>query len=185
VTTDDRLKPTACRVAAVLALGPRIERDRTNLDSKGESGMTSSRAPQIVASMPTLFACVLIAWLATSASAQSGERPDRRHLPIEPYQKVGKIAPSVGESDPIDWPKEITAPEGAPNVLLVMMDDVGFGAGSAFGGPIHTPSFDRITREGLSYNAFHRDDGVCLWLRGRDDVRWRTRRASKAVEDAG
>lgn len=97
----------------------------------------------------TILAYVLIAGLATSVSAQSDNWPDRRHLPIEPYQKVGKIAPSVGESDPIDWPKEIAAPEGAPNVLLVMMDDVGFGASSTFGGPIPTPTLDRVAREGL------------------------------------
>ncbi|WP_413326121.1 arylsulfatase [Synechococcus sp. MIT S9503] len=76
-------------------------------------------------------------------------------MPIEPYQELGKIAPSVGGSDPIDWPKEIEAPKGAPNVLLVMMDDVGFGASSSFGGPIPTPTLDRVTREGLRYNAFH------------------------------
>ena len=74
---------------------------------------------------------------------------------MEPYQELGKIAPSVGGSDPIDWPKEIEAPKGAPNVLLVMMDDVGFGASSSFGGPIPTPTLDRVTKEGLRYNAFH------------------------------
>ncbi|WP_197461525.1 arylsulfatase [Synechococcus sp. MIT S9509] len=76
-------------------------------------------------------------------------------MPIEPYQELGKIAPSVGGSDPIDWPKEIEAPKGAPNVLLVMMDDVGFGASSSFGGPIPTPTLDRVTKKGLRYNAFH------------------------------
>jgi len=45
------------------------------------------------------LAIVLIVGLETRASAQSDEWPDRRHLPIEPYQKVGKIAPSVGESE--------------------------------------------------------------------------------------
>ncbi len=105
--------------------------------------------------IPKLIVCMLVAGFATKAHAQSAKWPDRSHLPIEPFQKVGKIAPSVGESDPIDWPKEVSAPEGAPNVLLVMMDDVGFGASSAFGGPIPTPTFDRIAREGLRYNAFH------------------------------
>ena len=102
-----------------------------------------------------LAAFFSIAGCATCAPALSTEWPDRRHLPIEPYQELGKIAPSVGGSDPIDWPKEIEAPKGAPNVLLVMMDDVGFGASSSFGGPIPTPTLDRVTREGLRYNAFH------------------------------
>ncbi len=102
-----------------------------------------------------LAAFFSIAGCATCAPALSTEWPDRRHLPIEPYQELGKIAPSVGGSDPIDWPKEIEAPKGAPNVLLVMMDDVGFGASSSFGGPIPTPTLDRVTKEGLRYNAFH------------------------------
>ncbi|MEJ2240139.1 MAG: arylsulfatase [Gemmatimonadales bacterium] len=131
------------------------KRDRTNLDSKGQEELTYFRAPRVLASVATSFACVLVAGLATSACEQPGEWPDRRHLPIEPYQEVGEIAPSVGESDPIDWPEEVTAPEGAPNVLLVMMDDVGFGASSAFGGPIPTPTLDRIASEGLRYNSFH------------------------------
>ena len=102
-----------------------------------------------------LAAFFSIAGCATCAPALSTEWPDRRHLPIEQYQELGKIAPSVGGSDPIDWPKEIEAPKGAPNVLLVMMDDVGFGASSSFGGPIPTPTLDRVTKEGLRYNAFH------------------------------
>ncbi|KZR92829.1 Arylsulfatase [Synechococcus sp. MIT S9509] len=102
-----------------------------------------------------LAAFFSIAGCATCAPALSTEWPDRRHLPIEPYQELGKIAPSVGGSDPIDWPKEIEAPKGAPNVLLVMMDDVGFGASSSFGGPIPTPTLDRVTKKGLRYNAFH------------------------------
>ena len=81
--------------------------------------------------------------------------PDRTVLPIEPYQKVGKIAPTIKDSDKIDWPKEIGAPEGAPNVLLIMIDDVGFGASSAFGGPIPTPNFDALAANGLKYNRFH------------------------------
>lgn len=50
---------------------------------------------------------------------------------------------------------EVKAPEGAPNVLVVLIDDLGFGGTSAFGGPVGTPTFDRIAREGLKYNNFH------------------------------
>lgn len=81
--------------------------------------------------------------------------PDRSSLPIQPYQKVGKIETTVSGSDPIEWPKEITAPEGAPNVLLVMTDDVGFGASEVFGGPIPTPTYARLANNGLRYNRFH------------------------------
>ncbi|WET02988.1 arylsulfatase [Flavobacterium sp. YJ01] len=86
---------------------------------------------------------------------QSNAWPDRTVLPIEPYQKTGKIAPTIKDSDPIEWPKEISAPDGAPNVLLIMIDDVGYGATSTFGGPIPTPVFDNLAKNGLTYNRFH------------------------------
>ena len=50
---------------------------------------------------------------------------------------------------------EVKAPEGAPNVLIILIDDMGFGMPSAFGGPIHMPTVDRLASEGLRYNQFH------------------------------
>lgn len=85
----------------------------------------------------------------------SGEWPDRTRLPIPADQKVGKIDRTVKGSDPIEWPKEVAAPEGAPNVLLIMTDDVGFGATEVFGGPVPTPTYARLAMNGLRYNRFH------------------------------
>ncbi|TXH01252.1 MAG: arylsulfatase [Rhodocyclaceae bacterium] len=53
-----------------------------------------------------------------------------------------------------DW-KQPEAPKNAPNVILILLDDVGFGAASSFGGPIATPVFDQLAGEGLRYNRFH------------------------------
>lgn len=53
------------------------------------------------------------------------------------------------------WPEPVKAPAGAPNVLIIMTDDVGFGSSSTFGGPVPTPAFDALAREGLRYNRFH------------------------------
>jgi arylsulfatase len=53
------------------------------------------------------------------------------------------------------WPEEPKPPKGAPNVLLIMTDDVGFGASSTFGGPIPTPTLDALAKAGLRYNEFH------------------------------
>lgn len=50
---------------------------------------------------------------------------------------------------------QIRPPEGAPNVLVVLLDDVGFGASSAFGGPCQTPTLERLAANGLKYNRFH------------------------------
>jgi arylsulfatase A-like enzyme len=51
--------------------------------------------------------------------------------------------------------RPLRPPAGAPNVLLVLLDDVGFGASSAFGGPVHTPTAERLAGEGLKYTRFH------------------------------
>ena len=53
------------------------------------------------------------------------------------------------------WPLPPKAPPGAPNVVLILIDDVGFGAASTFGGPIATPTFDKLAAAGLRYNNFH------------------------------
>ena len=67
---------------------------------------------------------------------------------------TGKIGNTYADSTAA-FPAPVTAPDGAPNVLLVMTDDVGFGAASTFGGPIPTPNLDRLAAQGLSYNRFH------------------------------
>ncbi len=66
----------------------------------------------------------------------------------------GYIGRTVKESLK-DFPREISAPEGAPNVLLILTDDVGFGASSAFGGPIPTVTLERLAKAGLRFNNFH------------------------------
>jgi len=89
----------------------------------------------------------IIAFLATPAGAQ-----DVLPRPEPPFK--GKIGRTVKESVP-DFPKGVEAPKGAPNVLLILTDDVGFGASSTFGGPIQTPTFDQLANEGLRFNQFH------------------------------
>jgi arylsulfatase len=73
--------------------------------------------------------------------------------PPEPQFK-GKIGLSVKDSVP-DWPQRVKAPEGAPNIVLIMLDDVGFGDASVFGGPIETPNLEKLAATGLRYNRFH------------------------------
>jgi arylsulfatase len=73
-------------------------------------------------------------------------------LPQAPFK--GKIGITYKESQP-DFPKPIKAPVKAPNVLLVLLDDVGFGQTSTFGGLIETPNLDRLAARGLRYNQFH------------------------------
>jgi arylsulfatase A-like enzyme len=53
------------------------------------------------------------------------------------------------------WPARVVPPKGAPNILLIITDDVGFAAPSTFGGVIPTPTLDRIAQNGLRYTNFH------------------------------
>ena len=62
--------------------------------------------------------------------------------------------PAAPATDP-GAPVRKQAPKGAPNVLVVLLDDVGFGATSTFGGPVPTPALDQLAGEGLRYNRFH------------------------------
>jgi arylsulfatase A-like enzyme len=66
----------------------------------------------------------------------------------------GKLDRDVRKSVP-EWPKVVTAPKGAPNVVLILIDDVGFSTTSTFGGPVPTPVFDKLAMNGLKYNEFH------------------------------
>lgn len=102
--------------------------------------------------------CSSIPWVAAPAYAQNNaaaaQEADRLILPppVAPFR--GKIAPAANLSKP-DFPKLVSAPAGAPNVVLIMTDDIGFGAASTFGGPIPTPNLDRLANRGLRYNRFH------------------------------
>ena len=81
---------------------------------------------------------------------------DRSSLPIRRKAFDGIANRTLDGSVP-DWNLigHPTAPEGAPNVLLVLIDDAGFGNPSTFGGPIQTPNFTRVAEGGLRYNRFH------------------------------
>ena len=82
--------------------------------------------------------------------------PDRTSLPIRRETFAGVAERTLGGSQP-DWNliAHPVAPDGAPNVLLVLIDDAGFGNPSTFGGPIQTPNFTRMAERGLRYNRFH------------------------------
>jgi arylsulfatase A-like enzyme len=79
---------------------------------------------------------------------------DGRYLPNPPQPFRGEITPNAVGSKPY-WPELVVPPEGAPNILLIMIDDEGFSAPSTFGGVIPTPAMDRIADAGLRYTAFH------------------------------
>src|SRR6267154_2170393 len=65
----------------------------------------------------------------------------------------GKVGETLRDSIP-SYPLPLKAPQGAPNVLVILLDDVGFGHTSTFGGPVPTPTLDRLAKNGLMYNTF-------------------------------
>ena len=79
---------------------------------------------------------------------------DGKQLPPLPPQFGGVIKESATDSTPW-WAPRVVPPKGAPNVLLIMTDDQGYGVSSTFGGVIPTPAIDRIAQAGLRYTHFH------------------------------
>lgn len=85
---------------------------------------------------------------------------DGKQLPPPPDEKFGgSIKRNALESVPY-WPARVVPPNGAPNILLIMTDDAGYGISSTFGGVIPTPNMDRIAQQGLRYTHFH-STAVC------------------------
>jgi arylsulfatase A-like enzyme len=79
---------------------------------------------------------------------------DGKFVPPPPEPFGGKIDLSAEQSKPF-WPPKVVPPDGAPNVLLIMTDDAGYGVPGTFGGVIPTPALDRIAKLGLRYTQFH------------------------------
>jgi len=77
-----------------------------------------------------------------------------QQLPPPPQQFRGKIERNAAQSTPY-WPARVVPPKDAPNILLIMTDDTGFGVSSTFGGVIPTPNLDRIAANGLRYTNFN------------------------------
>ena len=134
--------------------------------------MKQQSARAIVAEIaPLLFGLTLAATPATAqqvtgvlGSPNATTTIDGRYLPPPPQPFTGEINLNAAQSKP-GWPARVVPPKGAPNILLIMTDDVGFGAPSTFGGVIPTPSMDRIAANGLRYTNFN-STSLCSPTRG-------------------
>ena len=108
--------------------------------------------------MNSTFRFALLNGLALSmalvGTAQAQTKLDRTTLPIpEPNYPHSTILDARDATPPPRF--QITAPEGAPNVIIVLIDDMGFGMSSSFGGPIHMPTAESLAAQGLRYSQFH------------------------------
>ena len=97
--------------------------------------------------------CVALTAVCT-ATAGTQTTPDRTKLPIpEPSFPHSTVLDARNATPPERF--EVRAPDGAPNVLIILIDDMGFGQSSAFGGPINMKTAERLADKGLRYNQFH------------------------------
>ncbi len=111
------------------------------------------------------LACLTLPALAEDQGGQAPEEAavgspdatrviDGNYIPNPPPHFAGEVQLNAYDSVPF-WPPRIVAPEDAPNILLIMTDDTGYGAASTFGGVIPTPALDELAAEGLRYTNFN------------------------------
>ena len=101
-----------------------------------------------------LIITALAVAMQISGSVAADAEWDRTVLPrpVQPFKGIAKRTLEGSESA---FTQPVKAPREAPNILLVLIDDAGFGNPSTFGGPVATPTFDKLAAEGLHYNRFH------------------------------
>lgn len=109
----------------------------------------------LITLLTTLAVLPLVAQM-TTGSPGSPVPPDRSHLPM-PNTIQPKLVTYDAKSPDTNFPpiRDVRPPKGAPNVLIVLIDDAGFGSSATFGGPCQTPTLDRLATGGLRYNRFH------------------------------
>ncbi len=108
----------------------------------------------LIALATLMFGCATQTDPGTTESNASADGLDRTVLPIkEPARQTYKELDARNVKAPARW--EVKAPQGAPNVVVVLIDDIGFGASSSFGGPINMPNLEKVAANGLKYNRFH------------------------------
>jgi arylsulfatase len=108
----------------------------------------------------TITALSFMLGMAFALPANAQDKPaadaklDRTVLPI--HEPATKPITALDARDAMAPPRfEVKAPQGAPNVVIVLIDDIGFGSSSAFGGPINMPTLEKLAASGLKYNRFH------------------------------
>ena len=140
-----------------------VTRPRRRLDASWFRKGTRmiKRKQQAIKALAVVFVCAMASAQAsaqqttgTPGSPTATTTIDGKQLPPPDPAFGGVIKEKASESTPW-WPPRIVPPKSAPNVLLIMTDDQGFGAPSTFGGVIPTPSMDRIANAGLRYTNFH------------------------------
>jgi arylsulfatase A-like enzyme len=134
------------------------KRARIFANRPGDKSMKTHHISRLAASIAAVTTCVGLASAqqitGVPGSPSATTTIDGKQLPPPPSKFGGVIKESAKDSKPY-WPPSVVPPKGAPNVLLIMTDDQGYGVSGTFGGVIPTPSMDRIAKAGLRYTQFH------------------------------
>jgi hypothetical protein len=110
-----------------------------------------------------LATATLLTTFGVSVAVAQGVKIDRTTLPIQgPKHKAITTLDARDAKAPPRF--EVKAPKDAPNVVIVLIDDIGFGSAKSFGGTIDTPALDKLAQEGLRYTQFH-TTAVCASTR--------------------
>src|SRR5271156_3172428 len=143
---------------------PKRNEMRSCTQQKGRWGSMNNK--QRTLRNVSMGAALMVAWLLTASilhaqqttgvpgSPDATTTIDGRYIPPPPQKFEGEINLNAAQSKPA-WPARVVPPKGAPNIVVILTDDVGFGAPSTFGGVIPTPALDRIANNGLRYTNFH------------------------------
>ena len=102
--------------------------------------------------LPVTIVCILCVAMLCSSCSQSRMASNSDDPRMAGFK--GKISKNYADSKE-DWPTRPKAPDGSPNVLVILLDDVGFGQLGPYGGLTHTPNIDKLAARGLTYTNFH------------------------------
>jgi len=109
-----------------------------------------------------IFLVILLAALTPLVAQQKDAVPSKpgvaqqdEVLPFRDFQFQGQVGRTIEDSDPAEFPQPVRPPAGAPNVVIVLIDDAGYGQFGTFGGQVPTPGLDKLAAAGLRYTRFH------------------------------
>lgn len=118
-------------------------------------GRDLTAAPAPVKLLGLLGLCATLLMTSPGRAQDGATAIDRTSLPVPGPQMQTFTELDVRDTEKPAAFAGLSAPDGAPNVVLILIDDIGYGAPSAFGGPIRMPNIERLAAEGVRFNHFH------------------------------
>src|SRR5690349_6752434 len=117
--------------------------------------INSTALARILATLLTTVTLATLAQTALAQNATSSSPGGLLSLPRPDFHFKGEVGRTFQDSDPATFPQIVRPPKGAPNIVLILLDDVGFGQFGVFGGGVPSPNMEKLAAQGLRYNRFH------------------------------